>query len=289
MRAAPIQLTDRDAEILSAVHRYRVLHRQHIRDQFFHGQSEEGGSARRRLLQLYEHGYLERLPRFGVPPMNNPGPAYRLAARGAALLAECEGVPYAEFNYWGKTEDQDSRAGIVGHAHLEHNLLLASVRMHFETEAPRAGVRIHSWLDSFDLRMSWKTERVRIEVLPGRFEEAPITPDAYLALDTPKGRGHFFIELDRGSETISRHWRRKALAYQAYLTSGKFHARYGVDPTARFRLLAMAPADVRERNIAAVSEAAGLCVWTTTTSRLLRSKLNARIWRSQNAWASLLE
>ena len=252
-RARPIQLTDRDVEILGAIHRYRVLHRQHICDLFFFGHSEEGSSARRRLAQLYEHGYLERIPRFAVQPMANPGPAYRLAARGASLLAECEGIPYAEFNYWGKTEDKFNRIGVVGHSHLEHNLLLASGRMHFEAEAPKANAKILLWLDSFDLRPSWETQRVKIEPVPGRTEFVPVTPDAYVTIGTAKGRGHFFLELDRGTEVISRHWRRKILTYSAYLNSGKFHEHYGVDGSVGFRVLVLTPSKQRSQNIAAAA------------------------------------
>src|SRR5438067_2264084 len=102
-RQAPsMQMTHRDLSILETVHKYRVLHRGQISEQFFAGVNDEGSSARRRLHLLYQNGYLERIPRFIAPPLNNPGPAYRLAARGAALLAQKEGSAYRDFNYWGK-------------------------------------------------------------------------------------------------------------------------------------------------------------------------------------------
>ena len=59
-------------------------------------------------------------------------------------------------------------------------------------------------------------------------------------LKTEKGRGHFFLEFDRGTETIGKQWKRKVLAYQAYLRSGKFHQRYRADNQTGFRILTIA-------------------------------------------------
>lgn len=249
-RAKPIQLTDRDIALLEAIYKYRVLHRGHISNLFFAGVNDEGSSARRRLNLLYQHGYLERIPRFISPPMNNPGPAYRLAQRGAVLLSERAGVPLTEFNYWGKSEDKDSHIGSVGHAYLEHNLVLVDIRLWFEHQAPHANCTIATWLDYFDLRASWKTERVLIRLTPqAAFEDIAIAPDGYVVLETEKGRGHFFLEFDRGTETIGKQWKRKVMAYQEYLSSGKFHQRYRVDPHTGFRVLTITTSIKRAANL----------------------------------------
>jgi len=52
-RAKPIQLTQRDVELIQTVHKYRVLHRGQISKLFFAGINDEGSSARRRLNLLY--------------------------------------------------------------------------------------------------------------------------------------------------------------------------------------------------------------------------------------------
>lgn len=249
-RAKPIQLTDRDIALLDAIYKYRVLHRSHISDLFFAGVNDEGSSARRRLNLLYQHGYLERIPRFISPPVNNPGPAYRLAQRGAVLLSERASVSLAEFNYWGKSEDRDSHIGSVGHAYLEHNLTLADIRLWFERQAANANCTIATWLDYFDLRSSWKTERVLIRLTPqAAVEDVAIAPDGYMVLETEKGRGHFFLEFDRGTETIGKQWKRKVLAYQEYLASGKFHQCYQAAAHTGFRVLTIASSMKRATNL----------------------------------------
>lgn len=254
-RAKLMQLTQRDVELLQAIHKYRVLHRGQISDLFFAGVNDEGSSARRRLNLLYQHGYLERIPRFISPPINNPGPAYRLAQRGAVLLAERSNVPPSEFNYWGKSEDKDSHIGHVGHAYLEHSLTLADIRLWFEQQVVKVGCHVGMWLDDFDLRASWKTERVHVQLTPQTgLEDVAIAPDGYFTLETPKGRGHFFLEFDRGTETIGKQWKRKLLAYQEYLRSGKFHQQYHVDEHTGFRVLTIATSMKRAANLHAAAK-----------------------------------
>lgn len=249
-RARPIQLTQRDIELITAVYKYRVLHRAQVEDLFFAGVHDEGSSARRRLNLLYQHGYLERIPRFVSPPINNPGPAYRLAQRGGVLLAERTSTPLTDFNYWGKTEDQDSHIGSVGHAYLEHNLTLADIRLWFERQPKLIGYDIETWLDYFDLRASWKTERVVIQLTQAApIEDVAIAPDGYFVFKTEKGRGHFFLEFDRGTETIGKQWKRKIMAYKEYLRCGKFHLRYGVGERTGFRVLTIATSMRRAANL----------------------------------------
>lgn len=249
-RAKPIQLTTRDIALLGAIYKYRVLHRGQVGELFFAGVNDEGSSARRRLSLLYQHGYLERIPRFISSPANNPGPAYRLAQRGAVLLAERAGVPLKDFNYWGKTVDRDSHIGSVGHAYLEHNLTLTEIRLWFEHQAAQANCNIVTWLDYFDLHASWKTERVLIRLTPqAPIENMAIAPDGYVVLETEKGRGHFFLEFDRGTETIGKQWKRKVLAYQEYLRSGKFHQRYQASEHTGFRVLTITTSMKRAANL----------------------------------------
>lgn len=291
-QAAPLQLTKRDLAILAAVHRYRVLHRGHISDLFFAGVNDEGGSARRRLGMLYQQGYLERIPRFISPPMHNPGPAYRLATRGAVVLAQRDHQPVSQVNYWGRGEDADSHVTQVGHSYLEHALLLADIRKRFERQACAAGCTIATWMDYLELQKSWKTERVWIQLSPhGPLENLAVTPDGYFGLLTPKGRGHFFLEADRGTETIDRQWKRKILAYKEYLSSGKFHQRYHVAPETGFRVLTIAPTDLRARNLQRAAERFGTpetarAFLFTSTDRFKASALFDPIWWRGGATAA---
>lgn len=248
-RARPMRLTPRDIRLLLAVHKYRVLHRGQVARLVFAQVDDQGSSARKRLNLLYQHGYLERIPRFAVPPHTNPGPAYRLAQRGAVVLARRANIRWPEFNYWGKGDDRDSHVRHLGHAYLEHNLVLADIRLWFEAQAGRAGCEIAVWKDYLDLRATWKTQRVVIHTSRYTCEDVPVTPDGYFVLQTQQGRGHFFLEFDRGSESVANHWKRKIRTYEEYLRSGKFHQHYQVDPEVGFRVVTITAAVKRAANL----------------------------------------
>ncbi len=57
------------------------------------------------------------------------------------------------------------------------------------------------------------------------------------------------MEFDRGTETIGKQWKRKVLAYKAYLRCGKFHQRYGVDSQTGFRVLVITSSKKRAENL----------------------------------------
>jgi hypothetical protein len=167
---------------------------------------------------------------------------------------------------------------------LEHNLTLSDIRLHLEQAANVAGVGIETWLDYVDLRASWKTERVMIQLGSGhQAENVAIAPDGYVVLTTGQGRGHFFLEFDRGTETIGRQWKRKVLAYKAYLTSGRFHARYGVPAHVGFRVLTVVPSLGRARSLLRAAQQFGppevenIFMFADLTA-VLKSDLTTPIW-----------
>jgi len=200
------------------------------------------------------------------------------------LLAERIGMQFTEFNYWGKSEDKDSHVGTIGHAYLEHNLTLADIRLWFEQQAIKVGCTIETWLDYFDLNATWKTERVAIQLsLQAPIEEIAIAPDGNFGLKTEKGRGHCFLEFDRGTETIGKQWKRKVLAYKEYLRSGKFHQRYGVDIRIGFRVLTIASSTRRAENLHRAAARFGHSAFAsifmfTGWPELQKGRLNDAVW-----------
>src|SRR5258706_943574 len=85
---APMKLTDRDKKIVEAVHLHRILRQDQIQALFF----GHPAAAQRRLVKLYDYGYLERhfLPTRGG--MMSSHILYSLDRLGAELLR-------AEFGY----------------------------------------------------------------------------------------------------------------------------------------------------------------------------------------------
>ena len=262
INAPTFQMTPRDIALVEAVHRYRLLERRQVEDLFFSptpGRHTNTNRSRERLRLLYQHGYLERIHRFTHPAEGSQGPVYRLGVNGAKLLAEQAGVPVGQFHYWGRGDDKDARQTRVQPLFLEHGLALADLRIAIEQSAKRNGCWLEMWLDDVELRHPDYGDAVTVYSLPdGKSERVPITPDSYFVLATPRGRGCFFVEIDRSTETVQKTWRRKILGYKQYILSGQFHKRYGVPwPHTPLRVLTTTLSIARARNLKAAAERYG--------------------------------
>jgi len=260
--APPFQMTDRDAAIVDAVHQYRMLEQRQVEQMFFAptpSQYTNTNRSRERLRLLYQHGYLERILRPIHPSEGSKGPVYRLGAKGAKFLAERAGVSLSKLRYWGRGDDQDARPTRVQPMFLEHGLALADMRIAIERSAKRHGCSLDVWLDDVELRHPNYWDAVNIfTASQGKAERIPITPDSYFVLVTPQGRGCFFVEVDRSTETIEKTWRRKILGYKEYVLSGAFHKRYGVPwPHTPLRILTTTLTLARAENLKAAAERYG--------------------------------
>jgi len=256
-RTAPaFELTDRDIEVLKALHYFRVLERAHIEQLFFPNPSR----ACARLRLLYQHGYIERIDRPRYPKLPNPAPAYRLALLGAKMLADRAGVPLATVRYWGKGDDRDGHQTRVTAYFLEHALAVARFRIALEHAARRAGCAVEVWRDDVDMRQAQQGSIVVFSPAPGSPTiSLKVAPDGYFMLRAASGqRGYFFVEVDRGSETVSKAWKRKTLGYKGLFATGAFHEHYQVDTRdVGFRVLVTAPSLQRAQNIKAMVERHG--------------------------------
>ena len=56
----------------------------------------------------------------------------------------------------------------------------------------------------------------------------PVLPDAYFVVSIPNGKLHFFLEYDRGGESL-KFFKKKMAAYVSYFRTKKSEARYGTD------------------------------------------------------------
>lgn len=255
-RARPFQLMERDREVLRAVYRYRVLDRQQVQVLLFPTLQK----TCTRLQLLYQHGFVERLYRLSHLAHVRRGPVYRLGKRGAKLLADEHLTDLTHFDYWGRGDDRDGHQTEVGPMYLEHLVLLADIRIALEQAATTSNCNVPLWRDEWDIRRAKLGDPIRIE---GTQNAKPVTihliPDGYFSLTTPTGQtGHFFIEADRGTESIMEKWRRKILSYKTLFSSGMFHERYGVgERTTAFRVLVVTPSQARATHIKAAAERYG--------------------------------
>jgi DNA-binding Lrp family transcriptional regulator len=243
--AAPIDLTDRDHEIIRLVQSHRFLRSSRI-------VSLLGGSPQqivRRLQMLYHSGYLER-PRAQLNYYHKPGSreiVYGLGDKGAALLSKEENIASRELHWSEKNRS-------VERPYLEHALMVSDVMVALELACRRANVR---FLTEADLLVRKKEEGFRWRVNIDSNVRLGVIPDRAFALEFQKHdgkteRAYFFLEADRGTMPVIRNslsqtsFYRKLLAYEATWLQSIHTKRYGFH---RFRVLTVTTSAARAQSL----------------------------------------
>lgn len=238
---APMQLTDRDHEIIRLVNQHRFLPSSHIC-------SLIGGSSQqllRRLQLLYHHGYLER-PRCQIDSYHKPGSrhiVYGLGNKGGEFLQKELGVAFRELS-WGEKNRS------VGRVYLKHALLVSDVMVAIELACRERGIRLITEDELSDKRFRWKVKA------DGHLKLGVI-PDRVFALETKNeagesSRAFFFLEADRGTMPVMRKgftqtsFFRKLLAYEATWSQSVHQTRFGFN---RFRVLTVTTGAARMKSL----------------------------------------
>lgn len=257
-----MRLTKRDLAILEAVYEYRVLSAKQIQQLFFPYPTGIK-TARTRLQKLYHHGLVDR--KFsGVyfDKMNSPI-LYVLDKRGAEFLKAA-----GKFSQEWKRKSKQ-----VGLLFLNHAIAINEVRIAVEIACREFGFEILKWSGEQELKASY--DRVNVA---GVAEPIAVIPDSYFALRTPKGVMHFFLEVDRSTET-NKVFRRKIRAYQVYCGSLEAKNRF---ETNKFRVLTVTANNARLQNLKRSTEASGgkSRFWFTTAAQINPQQvLRGSIWR----------
>ena len=273
---APIQLTERDHDIIRLVHRHRFLRSHQI-------SALLGGSEQqivRRLQLLFHHGYLER-PRAQIQYYERVGSrtiAYGLGNKGGAVLRQ----------QFGMTVDADAwseKNHAVGRVYLEHTLLVSEVMMSLELSCRKHGNVRLLYEDQLGLSEPF---RWRVKISGGT--KLGVIPDAVFALEYSDQSGqvqraYFFLEADRGTMPVTRHtlsktsFFRKLLAYEATWTN-KVHQRYLGIP--RFRVLTVTTIAARVNTLLAacsqLKRGHGLFLFADQSA--LEKDLFSAVWRN---------
>lgn len=234
----PIQLTERDREIIRFVFRHRFLRSWQI-VALVDGSKQ---TALRRLQLLYHHSYLER-PRAQIEyyqPGGSRALVYGLGDRGAKWLKET-GKPLPHEMEWG------AKNRAVKRSFLEHALLVSDVMVSLELACrQQRGIRLLR-PDELPLPAATRTRRdpFRWKVKLNNSTTLGVVPDYVFGLeftDQPadRNRAYFFLEADRGTMPVARDnllqssFLRKLLAYEATWTQNLHRTRFGFH---RFRVL----------------------------------------------------
>ena len=212
---------------------------------------------------------------------------YRLGPEGAKLIAGRTATPIEDLRYWGWKHDKHRSKMRVSPQFLEHSIEATDVRLAIEKSAGITGCTVEQWIDETEFRRRRHWDRVTIPLPNGEMKSTVIFPDGYFALVDQQGRrGHFFLEVDRSTESIKNRWRRKILGYKKYVRSQAFQARYDIDPTrAAVRVLTTTPSQVRAENLKSAAERYGdsdasrLFLFAPLEEVLSERTLTGRYWK----------
>lgn len=257
-----MRLTDRDLDVIEAVHYYRVLQQSQLEALFFGSRA----TAQFRLEKLYDHGFLDRkfLP---VALGTGRSPTlYVLDRRGAEVLRAHRG--YDELTFYHTSKDLSSQF-------LEHTLAINDVMVAVVRSCRRNGFQMERWRGENQVKGDY--DRVTVRGV-SRLEEAPILPDSYFTIVAKQRRHHFFLEVDRGTMPSAR-FRTKVLAYLAYHRSGGYERRYG---TQSLRILTVVPGEKRLTQLRQATETAGgnNRFWFTTAEHVTEARiLTEPVWQ----------
>jgi len=266
-----MRLTEDDLAVIRHVARHRFLRSIHLL-RFLDNRSPK--KLLERLGALYHNGYLDR-PRAQLDYYATAGSApivYALGNRGAAFLAEFDGIPRSKVDWTDKNRT-------AGRVFIEHTLLTADLAVAFECSSRRAAdVRL---IEASDILASAPEATRNAQnpwALPARIAHGSAThdvrviPDKVFGLDFTQARkrSYFFVEADRATMPVMRSHPRQTSFHQkvlAYLAgAGAINAHGKRFSIGNFRVLTITTSQQR---IATMLEAVKLATRGTGSNQFL--------------------
>jgi Replication-relaxation len=273
-------LTERDNDVLLAVYRYRYLTTSQIARLYFPSQR----TAQRRLVVLAERRLLSH---FTVPNITDR--IYLLTSRGAGhvsglLSVEPEDLLWSQRNKPPKdyyfmqhfAAISDFRIAITRACESSEITLLGFIPEHYGAKHPSG--RVTKYIKDVAFSVADPKEKISH------------TPDAVFALEKAGKPALFFLEIDRGTETIANP--EKGIAkmvrfYEAYAEEGKYRGYtqdFDCSPFQNFRLLIVTTTRRRVQNIRTALGKSGSPLhrffWLTTYDELDDESVFDRRWVS---------
>ena len=280
-----LKLQERDIGIIRLVSDHRFLNSDHIK--LLTDSSDK--AILRRLQKLFHHGFLDRPSYQLVYPLKGTQKMiYALGDRGADLLAEKFGTDRGKIKWNEKNKEVKDR-------HIQHTLMISDFRVCLQLALKNVpDTNILFWQKENPQELK---DHVYIEDSQGRRRKAPIVPDGFFGVQSPKGKAYFFLEADQSTMDNPR-FLRKMKAYWVWGMKEKRHTkRFGIKA---FRVLTITKSEQRKENLRRITQRAddrqrgSLMFWFATekeySSQKPESILEA-IWQTakDNKLHSLLE
>jgi len=236
-KAVPIRLTERDQQVLLALHKYRFLTTGHLQS-LTCTKSRWAMNARLRL--LYDHKYVDRpKAQYSIFAYAEKRPlVYALGNKGASLLSTRYGLKMPAKVYWTEKNRR------VREKHIEHTLgisdFMVGIEMMCKEQSDLELIEPDTILANSPAQtrkarypFRWKT----IIQYNGERQEIALVPDYVFGLRQPStGRErYYFVEVDNGTMPVTRRdnrqtsFLRKILSYADTLENKIAHKRFGID------------------------------------------------------------
>jgi len=278
------KITDRDIRVVHSIYRYKYLSASQI--QALHFPSET--TRNRRLRRLIEEGLVEPFEILNIPER-----VFRLARTGARLVASRLGVEADDLLWTPSTKTPKD------YYFMRHFLNLNDVRIVLEKATDDGPVSLRGFIPEYYGKKE-ESGSVHKYVRDATFgianpeEHISHTPDAAFCLEKDGSPALFFLEADRGTETLSNPQKgvlKMVRFYLGYLANGGYES-YNEDfkteePFSGFRTLIVTTSEERIENMQSAATSLpqqmhrGLrMLWCTTFGHLTSETVFTPIWRS---------
>ncbi|MBX3083947.1 MAG: replication-relaxation family protein [Anaerolineae bacterium] len=257
-------LTDRDKDIIRAVNDHRALKQEHIQALFFNSRS----TAQFRLQRLYQNEFLDRqfLSVVSGGPAASPA-IYTLEKRGVKVLVEELGLDRREVRL---------PKGAFSWQFIEHLLKINDFRVAVALAARINGFTLEDWRDETVFRAN--PDYVTLHDKRDKPVKKPVLPDGYFCLAAPRGKARFFLEIDRGTEELSK-FTPQIKVYNQYTASGQYAERFAAKS---LRVLIISSSPRRQATLMEATKAVGgdRKYWFTTFGQIsAETVFTAPIWQ----------
>ena len=212
-------LTPRDIEILKVIAQYYVLNRDQIQRLCFPS-DPNGRTTRRRLQVLVQGEFIRRHTLFPFQAhFGAPAPVYYPSKQGCEFLADQLGDERYRLTCTAPPQPNN----------LLHWLSISDFHIALNAStALQAGVRVEDWINEWDIvnKDESKPElRYRLYSLLDPSPRLVCAPDAGFVLRVNQYRKAFYLELDRGSVSVSQLAASRPKGYAA-LAERRLHRRH---------------------------------------------------------------
>lgn len=260
-RISSMALTARDVMIILSVYENRFLRRDQIQRLHFTDASVTACCVR--LKKLHDNRFLDRV---GRPAASIKTQAvYALNKRGADVVAAALELNRHKIR-WSRASNR------VEWFFMEHTLAVSEFKVCLDVAlaSRREEIFFYQRGDRSHLR--------RISVSEAKKKYFVVAPDAFFGIQSGRGKHIFFLEVDMGTETLSR-FAEKVVAYKRYWKSRQYTEEYGFN---HFRVLTVAESERRLANLRRVTgETGGQRMFLFTTIQAIQKESSpGNIWLS---------